>query len=144
MSRSEKLLGVIGDDIRQDCEDYARLRDLMQAQYQNLLQRDGASIESANQTIDALVEAARVRAQRRSKILAAFRLSADAAGMQRLIESRPEPVRNQLAQAWSQAGVLAGECKQLNERNGALLAMQQDILKQLLGGEDNRAQLYAP
>lgn len=144
MSRSEKLLGVIGDDIRQDCEDYARLRDLMQAQYQNLRQRDGASIESANQAIDALVEAARVRAQRRSKILAAFRLSADAAGMQRLIESRPEPVRNQLAQAWSQAGVLAGECKQLNERNGALLAMQQDILKQLLGGEDNRAQLYAP
>lgn len=144
MSRSEKLLGVIGDDIRQDCEDYARLRDLMQAQYQNLLQRDGASIESANQAIDALVEAARVRAQRRSKILAAFRLSADAAGIQRLIESRPEPVRNQLAQAWSQARVLAGECKQLNERNGALLAMQQDILKQLLGGEGNRAQLYAP
>lgn len=143
MSQRAKLLLAIGDDIRQDCSDYARLRALMQDMYERLLERDSEQIEALNLEISALNARAQARSQRRSKILGAFRLSQDADGMQRLLATCQPTERDKLQQAWARLGRLAGECRQLNERNGKLLAMHYDILSQLLssGIEDP---LYGP
>lgn len=143
MSQSQKLLTIVANDIQQDCSDYLSLRDLLQELYQYLLERDAAQIEALNQRIVALAESAQVRAERRAKILGAFRLTQDAEGMQRILASYQPPLRDRLQQAWNELGQLAAECKRLNERNGKLLAMQHDILSQLLGnGSDS--QLYTP
>lgn len=143
MSQSQKLLTIVANDIQQDCSDYLSLRDLLQELYQHLLERDAAQIEALNQRIVALAESAQVRAERRAKILGAFRLTQDAEGMQRILASYQPPLRDRLQQAWNELGQLAAECKRLNERNGKLLAMQHDILSQLLGnGSDS--QLYTP
>jgi Flagellar biosynthesis/type III secretory pathway chaperone len=141
VNKREALLRAVGDDIQRDRDDYQRLRELLQTLYQALLARELRRIEEVNPQITALIDAARARAERRSKILRAFGCAADAGGMQRLLASCPPPRRETLRQAWQQLGTLAAECSQLNERNGRLLAMQHDILQQLLGGD---APLYAP
>ena len=143
MSQRDKLLQVVDNDLQQDCGDYLALRDLMQALYSFLLERDSVEIERINRQISRHVDNLRGRAQRRSKILAAFRLGDDGAGMQRLLESYPEVRRAVLQQFWQQLGRLATECQQLNERNGKLLAMHHEILEQLLATQQP-THLYSP
>lgn len=131
--KREQLLSLIERDIQQDCADYLRLRGLMQELYEFLMSRDTARIDVINQQVSGLVDETRLRAERRSKALGAFRLEADAAGMYRLFELYPGVRRTQLQQYWSELGQLATQCQRLNERNGQLLAMHNDILVQLLG-----------
>lgn len=143
MNQRDKLLQVIDDDLQQDCIDYHALRDLMQALYTFLLERDSVEIERLNRQIGRYVESLGGRAQRRGKVLAAFRLREDADGMQRLLHGYPEARRAVLQQCWQQLGKLAAECQQLNERNGKLLAMHHDILEQLLAAHQP-THLYSP
>src|SRR5690606_24520559 len=111
------------------------LRGLMQELYEHLMARDSLRIDLLNQQIEVLVEAVRQRAERRSKTLQAFRLEPDADGMQCLLDSYPPSRRGRLQQSWQQLGQLAGQCRRLNERNGQLLAMHNDILSQLFAAE---------
>lgn len=143
MSRREQLLQVIEQDVQQDCADYLALRGSMQELYQRLLERNCRQIDLLNEQIAGLVEQLRARAGRRSKILAVFRLGAGHAALQQLLGHYPRARGEPLLQAWQQLGQLVAQCKYLNERNGKLLAMHNDILNQLLGdGCDSR--LYAP
>lgn len=143
MNQRDRLLAVVADNIRQDCEQYLALRDLMQALYTFLLERDSAEIDRLNLQITRHVEALEVRARRRAKVLGAFRLSGDGDGMQRLLASYPADQRAELQAGWQQLGSLARHCQQLNERNGKLLAMHHDLLQQLLGDQRD-ARVYQP
>jgi flagellar biosynthesis protein FlgN len=142
-AREQQLLQVIEQDLHQDCADYLKLRGLMQELYQQLLKRDSRQIDLLNEQVTPLVEQARARAERRSKVLAAFQLGSGNAAMQQLLARYPQTQRNNLEHTWQQLGQLAGQCKRLNERNGKLLAMHHEILEQLLG-EPGAGQLYAP
>ena len=130
--KRDQLLAVIDSDLRQDVTDFRALRELMQGLYEHLLQRDTPHIERLNQQITDLLEQVGLRAQRRVKVLGAFRLSGDGAGMNRLLALYPATRRSDLQQQWTQLEQLIGECKRLNERNGKLLAMHNDVLNQLL------------
>ncbi|AWM59664.1 flagella synthesis protein FlgN [Pseudomonas songnenensis] len=143
MNQRDKLLAVVAIDLEQDCDDYLALRDLMQALYAFLLERDSVEIDRLNLQITTRVETIGARAQRRAKVLSAFRLQADADGMQRLLGSYPDEQAVRLRQSWQQLGVLASQCQQINERNGRLLAMHHEILGQLLAGSHD-ARLYQP
>lgn len=142
-AREQQLLQVVEQDLHQDCADYLALRSLMQELYQQLLKRDSRQIDLLNEQINPLVEQARVRAERRSKVLVAFRVGVGQQGLQKLLRFYPPAQRSHLEHTWQQLGQLAGQCKRLNERNGKLLAMHHDILEQLLG-EPGAGQLYAP
>lgn len=143
MSRQEQLLQVVERDIDQDCLDYLQLRDLMQTLHRKLLARECAQVELLNERISGLLEQVKARAQRRSKILTAFALGDGHEAMQRLLGLFDEPRTQRLCSQWQQLGQIVGQCKRLNENNGTLLAMQHDILDQLLGTRRD-AQLYAP
>ncbi|WP_330208562.1 MULTISPECIES: flagellar protein FlgN [unclassified Pseudomonas] len=135
--KREQLLSVLERDIQKDCADYLRLRGLMQELYEFLLSRDMPCIDVINQQVTELVGDARMRAERRSKGLAAFRLQGDAPGLYCLFELYPGVRRTQLQQCWNQLGQLASQCQRLNERNGQLLAMHNDILTQLLSQQSD-------
>lgn len=141
MSRSQQLLKLIADDIQHDLQDYPALQEYLQQLHALLLKRDASGIESINAQIAGHTEAIRNRAARRSKILQAFQLSADAAGMQRLLAAYPASQRKKLQADWAQLASYTAECKHLNERNGQLLAMQHEIISQLVG---KQSPLYAP
>lgn len=132
MNKRDRLLQVAELDVQQDCADYDRLLALMQALYQHLLQRNCQQIEAHNQDIMALVTQIRERAERRKKILKAFGLDATPLAMQRLIHLYPDARRAALQQHWQQLAEKVAESHQINERNGRLLAMHNDILSQLL------------
>lgn len=142
-AREQQLLQVIEQDLQQDCAGYLALRGFMQELYQQLLRRDSQQIDLLNEQIVPLVDQARVRAERRSKVLAAFQLGSGHCAMEKLLQRFPQAQRDHLQLTWQQLGQLAGQCKRLNERNGKLLAMHHEILEQLLG-EPGSAQLYAP
>lgn len=131
--KREQLMTVVERDIQQDCVDYLNLRGLMQELYGSLLKRDCGHIELINQQVASLVEDLRLRAERRGKALGAFRLELDGEGMQCLLDSYPPMRRTALQQGWQQLGQLVNQCQRLNDRNGQLLAMHNDILTQLLG-----------
>ena len=142
-AREQQLLQVVEQDLHQDCSDYLTLRGLMQELYQQLLKRDSQQIDLLNEQILPLVDQAKQRAERRSKVLIALRLGAGHSGMHKLLARYPQAQRNNLELTWQQLGQLAGQCKRLNERNGKLLAMHHEILEQLLG-EPGAGQLYSP
>ncbi len=143
MNQRDKLLAIVANDLEQDCDDYLALRDLMQALYAFLLERDSPEIDRLNLQITTRVETLALRAQRRAKVLGAFRLPQDADGMQRLLAGYPEEQAARVRQLWQQLGALATQCQQINERNGKLLAMHHEILEQLLAGSHD-ARLYQP
>lgn len=141
--REQQLLNVIAQDLQQDCADYQRLLGLMQALHQQLLERNSQQIDVLNEQINPLLDQSRQRAERRSKVLSAFRFGAGQDAMLRLLNRYPQPQRQQHHQQWLQLAELAGQCKRQNERNGKLLAMQNEFLEQLLS-EPGSAQLYSP
>ncbi len=134
MNSSEQLLQLVGRDIELDCADYQGLQRLMQALYEQLLVRNSVQIESLNQQITVLVEFIRTRAERRRKILAAFGLAAATPGAMKYLLSRcPLSNRAELIQRWDELEQLVQGTKAINERNGKLLAMHNDILNQIIG-----------
>lgn len=143
MTRRDKLLQVLAQDVYDDCADYEQLLPLMQALYGLLLRRDTAQIEQINGRISQHLEVLAARSERRSKVLAAFSLAPGAESMQRLFAQYALPERARLAAAWQQLGSLATQCQAQNQDNGQLLAMHNDILCQLLAA--NQADpLYQP
>jgi flagella synthesis protein FlgN len=141
VNRREQLLQVLERDIQQDCADYAGLQGLIQSLYQQLLGRNSADIERTNTQINVLLENVGARTQRRSKILSAFGLGAGAGAMNHAFSLFPDGRREALQQQWQELAELVKQAKQLNERNGKLLAMHNDILSQLLSA-DRDPQVY--
>lgn len=138
-----RLLQLIEADIRLDRADYLYLRSALLALHDHLMARDSEAIARANQRIETLVESLRQRAERRAKVLQAFGLDIDRAGMQRLLEHVPGAGRQALQRDWQQLGEQVEECRLLNERNGRLLAMHNEILGQLLGEQGGHG-VYSP
>ena len=144
MTRSQQLAQVAGRDLELDCADYQGLQRLMQTLYEQLLVRNSVQIESINQQILVLVDFIRARAERRTKILAAFGLvptSSDA--MKTLLSHCPLPNRNAYLHCWHELEKLVPETKSLNERNGKLLAMHNEILSQVMS-DGQAVQVYSP
>ena len=134
MNRSEQLVQLVGRDLELDCADYTGLQRLMQSLYEQLLVRNSAQIEVLNQQITVLVEFIRARAERRRKIITAFGLVPTMPGvMEKLLAHCPQPNRNSYLKCWSELESLVQQTKAINERNGKLLAMHNDILNQIIG-----------
>lgn len=140
---AERLQAALEQDLRQDCVAYTNLLRLSESLHAYLLERDSPAVELTNVEITGLLEQVAVRAQRRNRILGAFSLSASERGMQKLIAGCEVPMRKRLEASWSELGRLVRACQQQNERNGKLLAMQQDILNQLLD-QGSPSAIYAP
>ncbi|WP_150301522.1 flagellar protein FlgN [Pseudomonas profundi] len=140
---AERLQAALEHDLGQDCVAYTSLLRFGEALHACLLERDSPRVEATNRAITGLLEQVAGRAQRRNRILGAFSLSASERGMQKLIASCEMPMRKRLEASWSELGRLVRACQQQNERNGKLLAMQQDILNHLLD-QGSQSTIYAP
>lgn len=142
MSQRTKLLRLIEQDLVDDLLGYERMSGLMARLYAELMARACPQIEASHRQLVELLDAAGVRAGRRAKVLGVFGLGADTQAMQHLF-STLEPVRrDRLLSAWQSLVQRVLECRQLNERNGQLLAMHSEILGQLLHQAPD--QLYSP
>lgn len=142
MSQREKLLRVVEQDVHDDLTGFARLYECMERLQAVLMARDSVAITAANEHIVGLIDAAGARARRRSKVLEVFRLGTDTSAMQSLIGLYEAERREQLSHAWKSLVASVERCRDLNERNGKLLAMHSEIFQQL--AQQDSAQVYSP
>lgn len=143
MTQRSRLLNILAQDVEDDLLDYQHMDAVLLELHQALLGRDNPLITQLNERIEFLCEQVRVRAQRRSKALAALGLGVGASAMGNLLLHFSAAPRQQLESAWHALRAVASRCAEQNERNGQLLAMHHEIIEQLLG-ESTRNQLYAP
>ena len=142
MSQREKLLKVVEQDVLDDLTGFTRLHEWMSQLQVALMVRDCTAITTANEHIVVLMDTAGSRARRRSKVLEVFHLQADASAMQSLIGLYDPGRRARLSQAWKTLLASVERCRDLNERNGKLLAMHSEIFQQL--AQQGPAQVYSP
>ncbi|AKJ30356.1 flagellar protein FlgN [Caldimonas brevitalea] len=130
------LLGV-----RADLADYARLRELLQEQFDVALRHDSQQMAETAERISALTAALEARRGERVA-LAAELLGKDApVSMQRLVPLVPAPARAALQDWWQTLEALVRECKALNARNCRLMMDQHEIMQRVLHSE---VHTYAP
>ncbi|CAG8871075.1 hypothetical protein PS627_04268 [Pseudomonas fluorescens] len=142
MSQKAQLLRVIELDLADDLGGYEHLAQWMTRLYGYLMARDCPQIDLANQQISELLDAASLRARRRSKVLQALRL-ADGSGAMPQLFTLLAPARTaRLQDAWNTLTDRVAHCRQLNERNGKLLALHSDILHQLFNRQPEN--IYQP
>lgn len=142
MSQRARLLRLIEHDLAEDLDGYEQLSQCMTRLYEVLMARDCPQIDLANQQISGLLDAAALRAQRRSKVLQALRLGGDGKSMEQLFVLLAPARSAPLQASWNALVDRVAHCRQLNERNGRLLAMHSDILGQLLDRQP--ASIYQP
>lgn len=143
MTQKAQLLRVIEQDLVDDLRGYEQLAGWMTRLYGWLMARDCPQIDLANQQISALLGAASLRTRRRTKVLQALRISGDSCSMGQLF-ALLAPTRSALLQGtWNRLTERVACCRQLNERNGKLLAMHSDILQQLFSRQYPES-LYQP
>lgn len=143
MNRQQKLLAALEQDLQRDLAEYRQLLSLTEALHDALLRRDSPVVEARNQQVAALLDEVKTRAARRTRILLAFSLPGDGVGMLRLIRLCDPEQRSRLAVGWDELQTLVRACNWQNENNGKLLAMQHDILTQILG-QSAAADIYTP
>lgn len=131
-SQAERLHAVLIQDVQDDVAAYRQLQALLNQLHQALLERACERIDQLNPAIDALARQLGPRAERRAKALRALGLGADARAMPLLLARLPQAQRVQLQPLWRELGELAAACAMQNEHNGQLLAMQHELLDQLL------------
>src|SRR5690554_5984463 len=114
LNRQQKLLAALEQDLQRDLAEYRQLLSLTEALHDALLRRDSPVVEARNQQVAALLDEVKTRA-----------------------------ARSRLAVGWDELQTLVRACNWQNENNGKLLAMQHDILTQILG-QSAAADIYTP
>ena len=142
MSQRAQLLKVVEQDVYDDLAGFAHLLGCMSRLQASLMARDCDAIAAANEQISALMDTAGARARRRSRVLEVFHLGTDSRAMESLIGLYPPQRKARLAQAWQTLISSVERCRDLNERNGKLLAMHGEIFQQL--ARQDPAQVYSP
>ncbi|MCL1038738.1 flagellar protein FlgN [Shewanella submarina] len=132
MAGKKELLQALIRGIRRDLADYARLQELLTAQRQLMLGRDNDGLVEHNRVQDQLVAQLAQSASQRSQLLQRIGVTADAAGVEKLLKAMPASVAGQVQTMWQRLMALGAECQAANEQNGRLLVRQQELIRDLL------------
>ncbi|MDV5170788.1 flagellar export chaperone FlgN [Photobacterium rosenbergii] len=133
MSQKSALIikGFI-QDIQRDLADYQNLHQLLQVQHQNMLRRNGEKLSAMTEPHQHLLQQLQQRADQRTRLLLQLGLDNSPESVNRVISTLPANYRHLVDSKWNQLKALVHTCMAQNDRNSRLLAMQQDILTQVL------------
>ena len=129
-------------ELKADLNDYQRLLELMVVQHKLMTKRETEKLSQISDKHKNFLHYLEARAKNRSQLLIQIGVSADASGVAKLVAALPNKLAHPLANDWNDLHRLIEKCKAQNERNNALLDMQQSILNRLT--QENDTQLYAP
>ncbi|MCW7536532.1 flagellar protein FlgN [Aquabacterium sp. A7-Y] len=127
--------------VRADLGDYARLHELLEAQFEAALRHQSARLGELAEQISGLAATLELRRQQRV-VLAAELLGAGTRPNVAAIEPLLPPQSGAtLREWWSSLEQSVRDCKALNARNCRLMMDQHEIMQRVLHPE---ADLYAP
>lgn len=140
MSQAASLRQLV-QDIVADGDDYARLHELLEAQFAAALAHRSADIADIGGGILALAETLESRRARRVEIVARLTGEDPVPSIERAWPLLPPASRPQVAALWAALETRVQACKALNARNCHLLTAQFEIMQRVL---DVETDTYAP
>ncbi|MBV6820073.1 flagellar protein FlgN [Rahnella sp. PD12R] len=122
------LLAGIGHDHAR----YQQLSGLLEEQRDAMIACQADTVTAVNEALMVCYQALNQSASQRYRCLKTLRLPADARGVDFLFSRLPESLAGQTRGQWKALQQQAQACQALNERNGLLLTMQQEIMQPLV------------
>lgn len=133
MTSTAERVKTLLRDIKQDTQHYDALAGLLQHQREAMVACDASQLQTVNAQLLQIYQQLHDSAQRRSETLQALKLASDSRGVNQLLPYLPVSLAQQAESWWRTLELSALTCQQMNERNGLLLAMQQETLSSLTG-----------
>ncbi|OAE08565.1 flagellar protein FlgN [Pantoea sp. OXWO6B1] len=142
MSNATQCVKQLVQDMVEDNQTYGQLKALLREQRQALIARDVAELDRLNPQIFALYEQLAHNSQQRYQLLTQLGIPASSKGLRLLFSRLPARHQAQLDPLWQSLESVATECQALNDGNGLVVSMQQDILQKLVNVGEPENWLY--
>ncbi|ELR67068.1 hypothetical protein C942_03669 [Photobacterium marinum] len=133
-SRTQQVKALLGE-LAQDVKSYQQLATQLKHQQSLLVNRDSQALLTHNVQLQKLMQRLSDNAKKRCEYLETLGVSADDAGMKRLLAALPAQFNQQGNQLWQQLYQLTLQCQELNNANGRVLAQQKQMIDKLLKPE---------
>lgn len=129
-------------DMVQDRQRYISLKNLLEEQRTLLLERNSEQLNRVNQELMQIYQLLADSATARQQSLQTLGFSADKAGLRQFILRLPEQHQGKISALWEDLQRHAQLCQQLNERNGMVLHMQQQVMENVVNAGQPADWLY--
>ncbi len=129
-------------DMVQDRQRYISLKNLLEEQRTLLLERNSEQLNRVNQELMQIYQLLADSATARQQSLQTLGFSADKAGLRQFIQRLPEQHQGKISALWEDLQRHAQLCQQLNERNGMVLHMQQQVMENVVNAGQPADWLY--
>ncbi len=129
-------------DMVQDRLRYIMLKNLLEEQRTLLLERNSEQLSRVNQELMQIYQQLTDSATSRQQSLQTLGFSADKAGLRQFIQRLPEQHQGKISALWEDLQRHAQLCQQLNERNGMVLHMQQQVMENVVNAGQPADWLY--
>lgn len=129
-------------DMVQDRLRYIMLKNLLEEQRMLLLERNSEQLSRVNQELMQIYQQLTDSATSRQQSLQTLGFSADKAGLRQFIQRLPEQHQGKISALWEDLQRHAQLCQQLNERNGMVLHMQQQVMENVVNAGQPADWLY--
>lgn len=144
MGNATDCLKQLISDIATDRQSYIELNQLLEQQRQLIITRQTTELEALNGQLISIYQHLAQRGQQRYALLQQLGVTATARGIQMLISRLPASHQTKVNALWQDLQQQTLQAKNINEGNGALLSMQQEILQNLINSNGPENGLYQP
>ncbi|MBF4180275.1 flagella synthesis protein FlgN [Lelliottia nimipressuralis] len=142
MSNAAQSVRTLIQGMVDDRNHYNQLKTLLTDQRQFLIARNAQALETLNASIFTVYVQLLENSKQRYQLLTRLGIPAGAHGLRTLFTRLPAANQSQLNTLWDSLEQLAAECKTLNDSNGMVLAMQQEVLQNLFNVGEPEKWLY--
>ncbi|WP_440875233.1 flagellar export chaperone FlgN [Thalassotalea sp. PLHSN55] len=132
MSQIKQTIQLLVAGIKEDLTHFQRYHQLLIEQQSLMQQHNSEQLMLLNKRHEKYHHALLQQSNKRKKLLLELGLSADDAGMDAVISALSAKPAAQVQQMWHALKNLVAQCQQQNQRNGELLASQQQLLNKML------------
>lgn len=132
---------LIGDMIT-DRQYYIALNELLEQQRLLIIARKVTELDAVNQQLIEIYQHLSLSGQQRHALLQQLGVPSGPQGIKALFARLPVTHKTKVNALWDSLEVQATRSKNLNESNGTLLGMQQEILQNLMNASEPENWLY--
>lgn len=129
-------------DMIADRQYYTELNALLEQQRQLIVGRQSTRLDELNGKLIQIYERLATHSQQRYSTLAGLGIPAGPQGIKALFARLPASHQGQVNTLWADLETQANRCQTVNEGNGLLLGMQQEILENLVNSNEPENWLY--
>jgi flagella synthesis protein FlgN len=132
MSKVRQFIIALISGLKEDIKNYSRFHELLHKQQSLMQQHNSEALITLNQEHSILLEVIREQAIRRKQLMDNIGVTADNAGMEKILAALDAKSSPQVAMLWDKLKQLTHHCHDQNEVNGRLLALQSELLNKVL------------